>query len=187
MASKPEQRYARTVAESRLFRVETVGLRFDNGTEVEFERLSPGHGGGAVLIVPVTDDGRILMIREYAVGTDRYELGLPKGRLEAGEPPETGARRELREEVGYDAEIIDRLRQVTLAPGYIAHHTTIILARQLSHAPLTGDEPEAIEVVPWPLSAFDDLLARDDLTEARSIAALYLARAFLENHKGGRT
>jgi ADP-ribose diphosphatase len=185
MATNPEQRYVRLVAESNLFRIETIGLRFTNGTEVEFERLTPGHGGGAVLVVPVTEDGRILMIREYAVGTNRYELGLPKGRLEVGEVPETGARRELREEVGYDAARVDRLRQVTLAPGYIAHQTTIILARELNHAPLVGDEPEVIEVVPWPLSGFDDLMARGDLTEARSITALYLTRAFLENDKGG--
>lgn len=187
MRDKPQQRYRHTVAESRLFRIEAVGLRFANGVDAEFERLSPTQGGGAVLILPLTADHEILMIREYAVGTDRYELSLPKGRLESGEDPECGARRELREEIGYDATCTDVLRRVSLAPGYIAHDTTIILAREMTPAPLPGDEPEPLEVVPWPLSQLDALLAEAELTEARGIAALYLARSFLNQRMGSET
>lgn len=137
-----------------------------------------------MLVVAITDDGEVLMIHEYAVGTDRYELGLPKGRLEAGECPIHGARRELREETGYDATRMDELRRVTLAPGYISHETAIILARGLHHAPLPGDEPEPLEVSAWPWARLDDLLKRDELSEARSIAALYLARSFLNATQG---
>mgnify|MGYP000049370784 CR=1 FL=1 len=181
---EPYQRYVHTLTRSRLFQIDAVGLRFSNGTEVEFERLSPGHDGGAVLVVPITEHGELLMIREYAVGTERYELGFPKGRLEVDESPGTGARRELREETGYDAHRIDELRRVTLAPGYIAHETTIILARQLTHAPLRGDEPEPPELIGWPLNRFDELLNQQGLTEARSIAALYLAQTFLDATTG---
>lgn len=176
MPSKPETLHRRTVTQSNLFRVEAVGLRFSNGAEVEFECLARGSGNGAVLIVPVTAKDEVLLVREYAVGTDRYELGLPKGRLEAGEEPLTGANRELREEVGYAARELTELRRLSLAPGYIAHCTHVILARDLYAAPLDGDEPEPLEVVPWPLSDLPGLLANDELSEARSIAALYLTR-----------
>jgi ADP-ribose diphosphatase len=74
---------------------------------------------------------------------------------------------------------------VALAPGYVAHETTIILAQTLTHAPLPGDEPESIELVPWPMDRLTELVARDELSEARSIAALYLARSPLEASKGG--
>ncbi len=181
MTRKPEILHTRTVARSRLFRVEAGGLRFGNGAEVEFERLAPGRGGGAVLIIPVLEDGTVLLVREYAGGTDRYELGLPKGGLEPGEQPLDAANRELREEVGYAARELVPLRSMTVAPGYISHQTHVVLARDLYPDRLEGDEPEELEVVPWPLARLPELLARDDLTEARSIAALYLARDYLRN------
>lgn len=174
--TKPETLAIRTVARSRLFHVQAVSLRFVNGVEMEFERLAPGGGSGAVLVVPVRADGQVLLIREYAAGTDRYELGLPKGRVEDGEDPLVTAVRELREEVGVGARRVEPLRVMSLAPGYSAHQTHIMLARDLYPDPLPGDEPEEIEVVPWPLADLHGLLAREDFTEARSVAALYLAR-----------
>ncbi|MGD8428893.1 MAG: ADP compounds hydrolase NudE [Ectothiorhodospiraceae bacterium] len=183
MKKKPETLHTRTVARSRLFHVEAVGLRFANGVEVEYERLRPGLGSGAVLVVPVRSDGHVVLIREYAAGTDRYELGLPKGRVEKGEDPVAAAGRELREETGFAAERLECLRQMTVAPGYLAHATHIVLARDLYPSPLPGDEPETIEVVPWPLTDIDGLLAQRDLTEARSIAALFLVREHLRTEQ----
>ncbi|MFW6278080.1 MAG: ADP compounds hydrolase NudE [Halorhodospira sp.] len=174
----PETLHCSTVARSRLFRVEAVGLRFSNGVEVEYERLGGG-AAGAVLVVPVSERGEVLLIREYAAGTERYELGLPKGRVERGEDPLQAANRELMEEVGCGAERLTSLRSVTLAPAYFSHRTEIILAEQLFDHRLPGDEPEPIEVVPWLLDDLERLLAEADLTEARSIAALYVARDYL--------
>ena len=79
MPDKPEPRYTREIARSRLFRIEGVGLAFSNGTQVKFERVASNNPAGAVLAVPITTAGEVLMIREYAVGTDRYELALPEG------------------------------------------------------------------------------------------------------------
>lgn len=177
MPDKPETLHTRVVARSRLFRVEAVGLRFANGVEVEFERLASSRtGGGAVLVVALREDGCVLLVREYAAGTDRYELGLPKGRVEPGEDPLAAANRELREEVGFAAGRLTVLRDLSLAPGYLAHRTRVVLAEDLVPDPLPGDEPEAMEVVPWPLDRLAELLEQDDLTEARSIAALFLVR-----------
>jgi ADP-ribose diphosphatase len=80
------------------------------------------------------------------------------------------------EEIGYGAHRIERLKSITLAPGYFSHSTHIVLARELYPQRLEGDEPEPIEVVPWPLAELERLIAHDECTEARSIAALYLAR-----------
>ena len=177
MPDKPQTLHTRVVARSRLFRVEAVGLRFANGVEVEYERLASSRSGaGAVLVVPLRDDGCVLLVREYAAGTDRYELGLPKGRVEPGEDPVDAANRELREEVGVAAGRLTVLRDLSLAPGYLSHRTRVVLAEDLVPDPLPGDEPEAMEVVAWPLERLGELLGQEDLTEARSIAALFLVR-----------
>ncbi|MDY0147908.1 MAG: ADP compounds hydrolase NudE, partial [Halothiobacillus sp.] len=165
-------------AATRLFAVEAVDLVFANGTEVTFERLA-AKGRGAVLVVPILDDGRIVLIREYACGTERYELGLPKGRIDGDEPILDAANRELMEEAGFGAAQLTLLREVTSSPAYSAQRTHIVLATGLFPQRLPGDEPEPLEVVTWPLDDLDRLAFDGQCSEARSIAALYLARAHL--------
>lgn len=172
---KPVITSTETIARTRLFRVEQVGLRFANGREVSWERLR-GAAGGAVLVVPMLDERTVLLIREYAAGVERYELALPKGVVEDGESPIEAANREIMEEVGYGARRLTHLKSVTLAPGYFTHATHLVLAQELYPERRPGDEPEAIEVVPWSLDRLTELCERDECTEARSIAALFLVR-----------
>lgn len=178
MKQKPRILSSRTVARSRLFEVEQMDLEFSNGVTAAYERLcSRSHG--AVLVVPMLDADTVLLIREYAAGVHRYELALPKGRVEANEDMHAAANRELMEEVGYGARKLRTLTRMTLAPGYFSHVTDVILAEDLYPRRMPGDEPEPIDIVPWSLSRLDELLQRDDCTEARSIAALYIARDLL--------
>lgn len=180
MQKKPDILSTRVVAQSRLFRIEAVDLRFSNGVEVEYERLRGSGTVGAVIVVPMLDPETVLLIREYGVGLERYELGLPKGRVEAGEDFLEAANRELMEEVGYGARTMTPLRALSLAPGYLGHRTQVILAEGLYPETMEGDEPEPIEVVPWPMADFEQLVLNEsELSEGRSIAALYMARSHL--------
>ena len=175
MNKKPEILHTNTIARSRFFEIETVDLRFSNGVEASWERLvSRGHG--AVLVVAIDDEDRLLLIREYGVGVERYELAFPKGKMEAGEDPVESALRELKEETGYGARDIQLMKTVSLAPGYFNHRTHLMLARDLYPEKLQGDEPEPLELVRWPLADAEALMAREDFTEARSLAALFLAQ-----------
>ncbi len=174
----PEVLGSSLIAQTRIFKVEQRELRFTNGVEVSYERLV-GSSNGAVLIVPLLDDNTVLMIREYAAGVHRYELALPKGRIEADEELLDAANREIMEEVGYGARSLHHLTSLTVAPGYLGHQTHIVLARELYPERHTGDEPEEIEVVPWQLDRLPELLALEDCTEARSIAALFMVREHL--------
>jgi len=152
-----------------------MDLRFSNGTEVQYERIVSS-SYGAVLIVPLLDEQTVLLIREYAGGVARYEIALPKGRVEAGEDILQAANREIKEEIGYGAHKLERLKSLTIAPGYLNHATHIILASDLYPEKQQGDEPEDIDVIPWDLNKLDDLLAHEECTEARSIAALFMVK-----------
>lgn len=171
----PEVLHSEIVARTNIFRVERRELRFSNGNEVIHERLV-GSDNGAVLIVPMLDSNTVLLIREYATGVHRYELALPKGRIEANEPLLEAANREIMEEVGYGANKLQHLTSLTVAPGYLSHSTHIVLAEDLYAERHDGDEPEMIEVVPWRLDELPKLLNQEDCTEARSIAALFMVR-----------
>lgn len=178
MRDKPVCTQKTVIAKSRLFTIEEMHLRFSNGALRSFERIR-SHGHGAVLIVALTASESLLLVREYAAGTDSYELGFPKGLIERGESSLDAANRELREEVGFAAKKLDWLKTLSLAPGYFGAQLEVIVARDLFPSSLPGDEPEPPEVVEWPLSSYKELLARPDFSEARSIAALFLVRQWL--------
>jgi len=175
MSRLPKILRTEIVASSRLFKIEQLELEFSNGVTAQYERLL-GSPYGAVLIVPMLKDDTVLLIREYAAGLHRYELGLPKGKVERGEDMLVAANREIQEEIGYASGKLELLQSISLAPGYLSHTTHIILATELYDSRVEGDEPEEIEVVPWSLHQLDELFLRDDFTEARSIAALYMVR-----------
>ena len=162
------------------YRMERLDLEFDNGERRRYERLH-GRGHGAVIVVPLLDDDTVLLVREYAAGVHRYELGLVKGRIDAGETPLQAADRELKEEAGYGARSLQVLRSLSLAPSYMSQQTHMVLARDLYPERLPGDEPEELEVVPWKLARLHELILRDDFSEGRSIAALFIAREWLQH------
>ena len=185
MPKPPRIKARRTLNETGIFHIEEIDLSFSNGEERTYQRVV-GSDEGAVLVVPMLDAATLLLIREYAAGVNRYELAFPKGHIEPGEDALTAGQRELQEEAGYAAKRLQPLSSVSVAPGYIYHTTHIVLAEELYPSPLPGDEPETIEVIPWKLDRFDELLERDDFSEARSQLALFLARKQLsQRHRNG--
>ena len=164
----------RQLARSRLFTIEQLSLEFSNGRQAQYERIR-ANAGKAVMIAAITTTQEIILVREYAAGTERYELQLPKGIVEAGEDSLTAANRELAEETAFAAHDLKVLQQLRVSPGYFDHETDLVLATDLyEHRAGTGDEPEPPEVIRWPLTRMDELLQRADFTESRSIAGLLL-------------
>ena len=176
--TKPKILSRRKIAHSKLFMVEKRHLLFENGKERVFERII-GRRGGSVMIVPVIDNERFFLIREYGAGVDDYYLGFPKGIIDEGETPNEAANRELKEEIGYGARKFTSLKSMVASPGYMAGSMRLILAEDLFEEKLIGDEPEKIDVLEWRFDALDELMAREDFCEARSIAAVLLVREML--------
>ncbi len=172
---KPRVLARQSVARSRLFHIESLDLRFSNGEERTFERLT-GSDSGAVMIVAMPDPEHVLLIREYAAGFEEYVLTLPKGLVDPGEDIVTAANRELMEECGFGARSIEPLVELSLAPNYMRHRMQVLLARDLYPKRLPGDEPEPLIVETHAIDELPALLAREDFHEARAIAALYIAR-----------
>lgn len=180
MSKPPVIHRRREIARSRLFHIEALDITFSNGVEVQYERLVP-QGYGAVIVVPFQDAETVLLIREFSAGSERYELALPKGKMEAGEEPVQAANREMAEEIGFSAKHLTHLSHLSVAPGYMRHTTHLVLAEGLVPAQAEGDEPEPLEVVPWRLDRLLELGLGGECTEARSLAALYLARDYFAN------
>jgi len=183
MAKLPEILKKSIVAQSRFFTIEELHLRFSNGVERHYERLRPPTRD-SVMIVPLLDADTVLMIREYGAGMGDYTLALPKGALDADETVLQGANRELQEEAGYGAHQLTPVKAMSLSPGYMGSRIQVVLAEDLYPSRLEGDEPEAIEVVPMKLSALDEWIWSEEVSEGRSIAALYMVRDILRARAG---
>ena len=170
--------HATHAQEAGPYRLEHLDLEFSNGERRRFERMvSRGHG--AVVVVPMLDEETVLLVREYAAGVDPALDQAQFVAMHAGESPEQAADRELKEEAGYGARRVQVLRGLTLAPTYMSHVSWLVLARDLYPEKLPGDEPEELEVIPWKLQDLEQLMLRDDFSEGRSLAALFIARAWL--------
>ena len=174
MKQKPQIKQITRLAQSRLFTIEQLDLAFSNGAQAKFERIR-ANAGRAVMIAAVNAQREILLVREYAAGTERYELQLPKGIVEPGEDSLAAANRELAEETGFAARDLSCLQMLRVSPGYFDHQTDLVLATDLyEHRLDSGDEPEPLEVIRWPLDDVDALFARDDFSESRSFAGILL-------------
>ena len=177
MRSKPSIRAVKTLAQTRLFHIEGVELEFSNGACREFERVN-NDNAGAVLVLPLTADS-LVMVREYAVGSEEYELGFVKGLIDPGESPEQAANRELKEEVGMGAGTIELVRRLRLTPHYNTALGYTLLARELYAERRQGDEPEPLEVVHWPLEDLQGLLVHPEINDVRTLHAVYWLRDYL--------
>jgi len=181
MPQLPKILTRREVEDSQLFRVDRAELEFSNGVKRTYEYLKSG-ATPAVIVVPMLDDKTVLLVEEYGVGVERYEFGLPKGRVDPGETHIDAANRELKEEAGYGARRLDLLKCLTQSPNYMQHKTQIVLARDLYEERLEGDEPEPMAVRAFPIDDIAAIAAEDVVTEARTIAALYLARDWMQKN-----
>jgi ADP-ribose diphosphatase len=163
------------VAKSRLFKIEQLELEFSNGEQRTYERMKSS-GRGAVMIIPIVNEQEFLLVSEYCAGTHSYELGFPKGLIDPGESPEHAANRELKEEIGFGAKRLVQLKSLSSTPSYFNSIMHIYMAFDLYPESLEGDEPEPLTVVNWQWDNLDELMSREDFTEARSVSALYMAK-----------
>lgn len=131
---------------------------------------------GAVMIVPLTDDGRVVMVRQFRYCVGEALLELPAGTLAPGEEPADCARRELAEETGLSAAEWRLLATFYTTPGFTDEVIHCYLARRLADgATATPDADETIETVLLPLSSAQTLARRGELRDAKTMVGLLLA------------
>lgn len=163
---------SRHIFSGRIIDVRVDTVRLQNGRESTREIVDHAP---SICVVPVDNDGNVLMVRQYRKPTDGFLLEVPAGGIEEGETPEEATRRELQEEIGHTAERLEALSAFWLAPGWCSEYMYSFLATDLEPAALDSDEDEFIEVVRVPLSDVAYLIASGQVQDAKSVASLLLA------------
>ena len=131
---------------------------------------------GAVVILPVTAKGEVLLVRQYRYVCGRYLLELPAGTLEPGEDPRSCAERELAEEVSYAASEWHGLGTLVPAPGFCNELLHCFLARELRPSSASLDIDEVLSVVAMTQPELDQAICSGELCDAKTIALLQRAR-----------
>ena len=157
---------SRTVFEGRLLTVLVDEVELADGARARREVV---RHPGAVAIVGLLDDGRVIMIRQYRHAAGEVLWELPAGVLEAGEEPAACARRELIEETGYAADEVAPLLSAFLSPGFSSEIIHLFLARDLSRVEPSTEPDERIEIHALP---FDKAVAMALRGEVRNAAAI---------------
>jgi len=155
-----------------LFSVERIELAADDGGPTMTREVV--RHPGAVAVVPVLDDGRLVLIRNYRIAVEDWLLELCAGKLEAQEDPAAAARRELEEETGHAAEELESLGTFYTSPGFADEIMHVFEARQLRTVPRRLERGEHIEVVTMSVEELFEAIAAGRIRDGKTLAGLLL-------------
>jgi ADP-ribose diphosphatase len=159
------------VFDGRVFKV-TVDTVSEG--DLTYQREVVHHNGSAV-IVPVHDDGTVVLVRQYRHPAVRYLLEAPAGTLAEGERPEVGAARELQEELGLVAARLEKLSEFFVSPGFLEEKMWVYLATELSEGKQRLDEDEILDIVRLPMADALEMITSGEIQDAKTIIGLMLA------------
>ena len=162
----------------RKFNFEVNSLRLPNGAVGNWECVR--HPGGA-LAVPVTPEGKLVLLRQYRFTVQGRLLEFPAGTVEPNESPEQTIKREIEEETGYRAHRWQNLGKFALAPGYSDEYIYAFLAQDLERldTPPQQDEDEDMETILMSAQELEEAILSGEPVDAKSICSFFLARPFL--------
>ena len=166
-----------TLMKGRAFSIRRDHLKTPDGRETKYDIIEHG---GSVVIIPIDENGNVLLVRQYRHATGGDLLELPAGTLDDNEDPKVCAAREIREETGMAAGKLLKLGDFYLVPGYSTEFMHVFLATELSDNPLEADADEFLSVESIPIAEAIQMAERGEMPDAKSLAALFLAKPHLK-------
>jgi len=151
-------------------------VRLPNGNECELEMI---RHVGAAAVVPLTDDGQVLLVRQYRYATDGWLLELPAGKLDEGETPEACALREVEEETGHRPGRLVSMGSIWTTPGFTDEKIRLFLALDLEPTTQQLQDNEVLTIERVALDRAVSMAARGEIEDAKSICGLLRAPGFL--------
>lgn len=159
-----------------VFDVKLDILKYDSGNDGRREVIH--HNGGAV-ILPITEDGKLVLIKQFRYPLQEILIEAPAGKLEIDEDPMVCATRELTEETGYTANKVTPLGKISTTPGFCDEILYLYLAQDLTAGNHNREEGEyGMEVFEYSLEEVDEMIKNGDIIDSKTIAAIYHYKSF---------
>jgi ADP-ribose pyrophosphatase len=180
MATPPAPHHIRSVFQGRIFRVVVESMTLPRGETFDAELV---RHPGSVVLVPLTERGDIILVRQYRPAIGRWAWELPAGSLKVGEDLESAATRECHEEIGLIPGRLEKLGAFFPTPGYCDEEMHFFKATELRE-PTSGevahpDEDEDIEPRAFPPEAIRQMIATGEVIDLKTVGGLSLVSPFL--------
>jgi ADP-ribose pyrophosphatase len=184
MGDRAEVLEVRTIHDGRVVKLGIERVRLPNGKTTELEII---RHQGAAAVVPLLDDGTVLLVRQYRHAVGDWILEVPAGKLDSGEAPETCARRETEEEVGMRVGRLDPLGPIWTTPGFTDEKIWLFLATQLEPGHQALEDDEALEIEKVSLEEAIALVDAGIISDSKSVVALLKAERLVGGSRGHKT
>ncbi|PKM84391.1 MAG: ADP-ribose pyrophosphatase [Firmicutes bacterium HGW-Firmicutes-11] len=166
-----------TLETERIYEGKILNLRRDKvlavGEQVAYREIVEHKGG--VAIAAITDDGKMVMVRQYRKAASKVVLEVPAGKIESDEDHKVTASRELQEETGYTADHMEHLTSFYSSIGYSEEFLYLYLATGLTRGPTNFDDNEAIDILEYDLKELKRMVMNKEIEDAKTIAAIFIA------------
>ncbi|WP_134683213.1 NUDIX domain-containing protein [Brevibacillus migulae] len=159
-----------TIYEGKVITVKVDDVRLPNGKTAKREIVKHQ---GAVAVLPLTDDGKMVVVRQFRKALERTILEIPAGKLEKGEEPLACAKRELEEETGYTAAHYEHLSSFYTSPGFADELLHVYVATGLKAGAMQPDEDEFVEVLELTLEEAHEKHRLGEIRDAKTVVALF--------------
>jgi len=158
----------------KVFNTKVDQIEYNSGNKAVREVAE--HPGGAV-VVPLTSDGKIVMVTQHRFPMNKVLLELPAGKLNKDEDPFVCAVRELEEETGYKSDNVKELGSIYTTPGYSTEKLWIFLAKDLKSGDHNREEGEfGMEVFEFTLDEIEDKIYKAEIVDSKTICGIFLAK-----------
>lgn len=141
------------------------------------------HPGGSV-VLPLHDNGKIILVSQYRYPMNEVVIELPAGKLDKGEDPFNAARRELKEETGFESNEIIKLGKIYSTPGFCTEVLHIYLAKTLIEGNHSREEgEESMKLIELRLDEIEEKIFSGEIVDAKTISGIFMYKLFLEKNK----
>ncbi len=177
----------KTIHSEPIFQGKVISLKVDdvllpNGKESKREIINHP---GAVAIIPITDNGKLILVEQYRKALERSIIEIPAGKLEKGEAPERTARRELEEETGYGCHELVYLQSFSTSPGFADEIVHLYVAKQLYKIEQKAelDEDEFVSLMEVTIEEAEQMVKEQKIYDAKTAFAVLWMRLGEMNNK----
>ena len=167
-----------TLYEGKIITLRVEEVQLPDGNKAKRELIKHP---GAVAIIPITSDGKLVLVEQYRKALERSLIEIPAGKIDPGEAPEVTAVRELEEETGYGAKEFTYIQSFATSPGFADEVIHLYLARGLFKIenPAAGDEDEFINLLEVTLEEAEKMVASQEIYDAKTAFAILYAKDLL--------
>nr|WP_216667780.1 NUDIX hydrolase [Sporosarcina jiandibaonis] len=166
---------SKTIYDGKIISLRLEEVELPDGNRAQRELIEHP---GAVALIPITNEGKLILVKQYRKSLNRTLIEIPAGRIEIGEDPKVTAIRELEEETGYGAHQVAYIQSFATSPGFANEIIHLYLAENLYKIanPAEGDEDEFIELLEVTVNEAEQLVASGEIYDAKTAFAVIYAK-----------